>query len=188
MSRAFENDPAIRYLLGGSSQGQNDWKYFHTVLKSVFGKCIMVSNDGTLKDLLILFPPGLNSVPTVSFFINGGISLPGLFPGGLLIRSLKYESNCKKMKKNIISDNTWYCMCLVVEPGFQGKGRGSRLIKSAFEVSDCYGFPVYLETHKAINVEIYKHLGFELIKSAYIPDTDIVQYGMLKNPQMPNTF
>ncbi len=181
MASAFHDDPSIRYLLGGTEQGQNDWRYFYTVVKSIFGKCIMLSNDNDLNDLLILFPPALSAVSTFPFFINGGIILPALFKNGLLVRSLRYEANCKRIKEKIISNNTWYCMCFVVNPELQGKGRGSRLIKSVIKVLDGYNIPIYLETHKPINVEIYKHLGFKVKTTTLIPNTEITQYGMLRD-------
>lgn len=184
MACAFDNDPSIRYLLGGTEQGRNDWRYFHTVLGAVFGKCIMLSNDSELNDLLILFPPALKAVPTLPFLLNGGIKLPTLFEKGLLIRSLKYEANCKRMKEKIAPSDAWYCMCFVVKPELQGKGRGSRLIRSAIRALDCHRASLYLETHKYVNVELYKHLGFQVKASSPIPSTDIIQYGMLRTPNM----
>ncbi len=179
MASAFSLDPSIRHLLGGTTQGQNDWRYFHTVLKSVFGKSIMLSNDSELNELLVLFPPKLKAVPTIPFFINGGAKLSALFEKGLLLRSVRYEANCKRMKEQIVSKEMWYCMCFVVSPELQGQGRGSRLIKSALAVLDEHNISLYLETHKAVNVEIYKHLGFEVEAITTIPKTEIVQYGML---------
>ncbi len=181
LASAFSTDPSIRHLLGGTTQGQNDWRYFYTVLKSVFDKSVMLSNDSKLNELLVLFPPNLKAVPTISFFVNGGAKLSALFEKGLLLRSMRYEANCKRMKKQIISKDTWYCMCFVVSPELQGQGRGSRLIKSALEVLDEHNISLYLETHKVINVEIYKHLGFDIKAKAYIPKTNIIQYGMLRS-------
>ena len=180
MASAFTADPSIRYLLDGECEGQNDWQYFYTVMKSVFGKCVMLSNDRELHDLLILFPPELKAVPTFSFFINGGMKLPAFFKKGLLIRSLKYETNCKRMKEQVVSKNTWYCMCLVVSPELQGQGRASRLMRSVFKRFDENNTSLYLETHKSTNVEIYKHFGFCVKSSAYIPKTENIQYGMLR--------
>ncbi len=180
MASAFSTDPSIRHLLGGAEEGQNDWRYFHTVLKSVFGKCVMLSNDSELNDMLVLFPPKLKAVPTIPFILNGGAKLSALFEKGLLLRSMRYEANCKQMKKQVISKNTWYCMCFVVSPELQGQGRGSSLIKSALDILDEHNISLYLETHKAVNVEIYRHFGFEVKSSAYIPKTEIIQYGMLK--------
>ncbi len=178
LASAFSIDPSIRYLLGGIEQGQNDWRYFYTVLKSVFARSVMLSGDSELNELLVLFPPKLKAVPTFSFFINGGARLSALFEKGLLLRSARYEANCKRIKKQIVSKDTWYCMCFVVSPELQGQGRGSRLIKSVLGVLDEDNISLYLETHKAVNVEFYKHLGFELKSTTYIPKTEIVQYGM----------
>ncbi len=178
LSSAFSTDPSIRHLLGGTEEGENDWRYFYTVLKAVFGKSIMLSGDSELNELLVLFPPKLKAVPTFSFFINGGAKLSAFFEKGLLLRSMRYEANCKRMKEQIVSKDTWYCMCFVVSPELQGKGRGSKLIKSVLKVLDEHNISLYLETHKAVNVEIYKHLGFELKSTAYIPKTKIIQYGM----------
>ncbi len=180
MARAFRTDPAIRYLLGGTEQGENDWRYFHTVLKSVFGKSVMLSGDKEQNELLVLFPPSLKAVPTIPFFINGGAKLSALFEKGLLLRSMRYEANCQRMKESIASKDTWYCMCFVVSPEWQGQGRGSRLMKSALKALDAQNISLYLETHKAVNVEIYKHLGFATKAASYIPKTEILQYGMLR--------
>ncbi len=65
MASAFRADPSIRYLLGGKTLGENDWRYFDTVLRAIYGKCIQLSTDRSLNDLLILFPPQLKAVPTL---------------------------------------------------------------------------------------------------------------------------
>ncbi len=182
MASAFNNDPSIRYLLGGSAQGKNDWRYFYTVLKSVFGKSIMLSVDKNLNDLIVLFPPTLKGVPTIPFILKGGARLPLLFAKGLLKRSAEYEANCKRIKKGLNLNDSWYCMCFVVEPSLQNNGRGSHLIREVFKTLDLHKIPLYLETHKIVNVEIYKHFGFDLKDTSVIPKTNICQYGMLRQP------
>ena len=37
-----------------------------------------------------------------------------------------------------------------------------------------------LETHKEENVQIYEHYGFELLEVSKMPNTEIVQYSMLR--------
>lgn len=182
MSRAFHDDPSIRYLLGGSDMGSNDWRYFNTILKAVYGKCAMLSTDGSLNDLLILFPPKLKSVPAVGFFANGGASLSGLYNRGLLKRTINYEGNCKAVKERFVSRDAWYCMCFVVSPEKQGQGKGSSLIRPVLREMDGKNAPLYLETHKLVNTEIYKHLGFDLVDVSAIPGTGISQYAMLRKP------
>lgn len=95
MASAFREDPSIRYLLGGKTLGENDWRYFDTVLRAIYGKCILLSTDRSLNNLLILFPPQLKAVPTFRFFRKGGLRLWKSFDSGLYVRSVRYEQNCK---------------------------------------------------------------------------------------------
>lgn len=181
MAMAFHDDPSIRYLLGGKDMGSDDWRYFNTVLKAVYNKCVMLSTDDRLDDLLILFPPWLRSVPALGFFANGGAALPGLFDRGLLKRTINYENNCKSVKSRFVTPETWYCMCFVVLPDMQGQGLGSSLIKPVLEVLDSQNIPLYLETHKVVNTKIYEHLGFDMVDVSAIPGKDITQYAMLRS-------
>lgn len=180
MASAFFDDPAIRYLLGGEKEGISDWKYFYYILKSIHGKCIMLSTDKRANNLLILFPPQLKAIPTLRFLFGGGIGLCRSFGLKLFFRSLNYEKNCKTIKNKFVTPQTWYCMCFVVSPTMQKQGLGSQLIKPVLEIFNERHIPLYLETHKAANVSIYTHLGFTTVDVSSIPTTDITQYSMLK--------
>lgn len=183
MAAAFHDDPSIRYLLGGETMGGDDWRYFLTILKAVYGKCIMLSSDETIQDLLVLFPPRLKTVPTLRFFLKGGIGLCRFFGLKLFLRSLNYENNCQRIKERFLTPNTWYCMCFVVLPEKQGQGVGSHLIKPVLKILDDYHIQLYLETHKELNTRIYGHLGFDLVDISAIPGTGTTQYAMLRTPK-----
>ncbi len=180
MASAFSRDPSIRYLLGGTEAGSRDWEYFLCVLRAVYGKCLILSADEKIDSLLILFPPKLKAVPSLSFLAGGGLGLFRSFGPGLFLRSLNYERNCRAVKGRFAAAHTWYCLCLAVSPQLQGRGLGSRLIRPALKVLETSRCPLYLETHREVNVSIYRHLGFELLDSSPIPGTDIVQFAMMK--------
>ena len=186
MAAAFSDDASIRYLLGGTQEGSNDWKYFLCVLRAVFGRCVMLSADENINDLLILFPPELKAVPALPFLLRGGVMLCRSFGPALFLRSLNYENNCKTVKRRHIGESTWYCMCFAVTPHLQGQGRGSRLIRPALEVLDSSHIPLYLETHKQVNVSIYEHLGFETVEKNTIPGTPIPQHAMVRSAGNPS--
>ena len=180
MAAAFGDDASIRYLLGGEKMGKHDWKYFHCVLKAVFGKCVMLSADENINSLLVLFPPQLRSVPVLAFLVRGGIGLYRFFGWGLFLRSLRYEKNCCAVKRKFMTPQTWYCMCFVVSPQLQGQGLGSRLLRPVLNILDSAHIPLYLETHKTVNTSIYGHFGFSVVGTSSIPGTDILQYAMLR--------
>lgn len=180
MAAAFGDDPAIRYLLGGEAMGRDDWRYFLTVLRAVYGRCVLLSTDEAVQDLLVLFPPELQSVPAVPFFLRGGVGLCRFFGPALFARSLRYENNCQRVKRRFYTPDMWYCMCFVVQPGLQGQGNGSRLIRPVLQALDARHVPLYLETHKAVNTRIYEHLGFHMADISVIPGTETTQYAMLR--------
>ena len=183
MAIAFHDDPAIRYLLSGETTGNHDWRYFFTILQAVYGKCLILSSDQTIQNLLVMFPPHLKGVPIFRFFLNGGIGLCRFFGPKLFLRSLNYEKNCQRIKDRFLTPNTWYCMCFVVRPEKQGQGIGSRLIKPVLQALDDYHILLYLETHKEINTYIYEHLGFHMVDISAIPGTNTAQYAMLWTPK-----
>ncbi len=183
MAAAFGDDPAIRYLLGGEAMGRDDWRYFLTVLRAVYGRCVLLSTDEAVQDLLVLFPPELQSVPAVPFFLRGGVGLCRFFGPALFARSLRYENNCRRIKRRFSTPDMWYCMCFVVQPGLQGQGNGSRLIRPVLQALDARHVPLYLETHKVVNTCIYEHLGFHMADVSVIPGTETTQYAMLRGSE-----
>jgi len=54
----------------------------------------------------------------------------------------------------------WYLGSLGVEPAFQGRGIGGRLLGAWLREVDLAGEAAYLETDTAVNVEFYRPAGF----------------------------
>jgi GNAT superfamily N-acetyltransferase len=184
LAEAFCDDPSVRYLLGGETMGSEDWRFFFVTLKTIYQKCVMISSDEKLNDLLTLFPPKLKGVPTFGFLASGGIALSGFYKRGFFGRSIRYEDNCMAVKRHFLLPGSWYCMFLVVSPQMQGQGRGKRLFQPVLNVLAENGHLVYLETHKAVNTIIYRHMGFETVDISVIPGTDRTQYAMLRKPEI----
>ena len=98
MARAFHDDLAIRYLLEERTWARGDWRCFYTVLLAVYGKCVLLSAEDRLENLLILFLSCLKSVPALAFFRRGGGKLWRYFGPGLYVRSLRYEAHCGRIR------------------------------------------------------------------------------------------
>jgi len=58
----------------------------------------------------------------------------------------------------------WYLGVLAVEPGWQGRGVGSRLMRPLLERADRDGLPVTLETGQPKNLPLYRRHGFEVLR------------------------
>ncbi|MFW5780883.1 MAG: GNAT family N-acetyltransferase, partial [Bacillota bacterium] len=83
-------------------------------------------------------------------------------------RELQLPDKCKELA------------ILAVHPDCQGQGRSSRLVRPFLEKFSKQKFACMLMTNTIRNTEIYKKLGFEVIKDVYSKGSDIHTYYMLK--------
>ena len=66
------------------------------------------------------------------------------------------------MVKHHPSEQHWYLYAIGVDPGYQGNGVASVLLRSRLARCDQAGMPAYLESSKPENVPLYEHFGFEV--------------------------
>jgi len=91
--------------------------------------------------------------------------------------------NTKVHRESAPGDH-WYLQTLGVDPVHQGKGYGSLLMEYMLEkIDNTHPLPVFLETSTEINVRFYKRLGFKVVKEGIIPETDVEQWHLLRNPK-----
>jgi GNAT superfamily N-acetyltransferase len=76
----------------------------------------------------------------------------------------------------------WYLKMIGVDPGWQGRGVASPLLRSRLERCDKDGQPAYLETSKPDNVPLYEHFGFRRIGDLDMPEGAPVITGMWRAP------
>lgn len=57
-----------------------------------------------------------------------------------------------------------YLYSVGVEPGQQGRGTGSALVRAGLEACDRDGVPAYLESSKERNVPLYERHGFRVVE------------------------
>ena len=77
----------------------------------------------------------------------------------------------------------WFLQTVGVDPGSQGKGYASRLLRPMLARIDAEGLPCYLETLDAQDVPIYEHFGFRVIEESGVPNTDLTNWAMLRKAQ-----
>lgn len=175
----FTDDPAIRFLISSSTAKVYE-KYFQTVYRSMLGDAIIISSDSEINNLVVLCPPGYDGIPTLRFLLNGGLDVVlGLGLDGVK-RSFAFEKNTVEVRKRFSDENTWYLMTFAVEAGKTHQGLGSAILRPVLEWIDKNRYSLYLETHKAVNIEIYEHYGFQTVDTCMVPGSQIKQYGMIR--------
>jgi ribosomal protein S18 acetylase RimI-like enzyme len=76
----------------------------------------------------------------------------------------------------------WYLPMIGVDPSFQARGYGSRLMKHALERCDLEKKVAYLESSNPRNLSLYIRSGFELIGTIQVADSPPV-FPMLRKPR-----
>ncbi|MBX3314014.1 MAG: GNAT family N-acetyltransferase [Actinobacteria bacterium] len=70
-----------------------------------------------------------------------------------------------QVEKHHPAEPHWYLGLLTVDPTWQGRGLGGRLIGPGLDRADDDGLPAYLETQKESNLSWYGRHGFEVTRT-----------------------
>ncbi|MEN6338858.1 MAG: GNAT family N-acetyltransferase, partial [Clostridiaceae bacterium] len=160
-ARAFLLDPALKYQMGGKTPTYLQLlHYFRVILQTGFPYYEFYAVSDRIEGVIGLLPPNASCAPPLEFLVRGGWKLPFTTDFGLLGRLDKYEAHCLDIRKSVDAMDAWYVMMLAVDPMEQGKGHGSTLMRAFLQDMDERQTACYLETHKLVNTEIYRHFGF----------------------------
>jgi GNAT superfamily N-acetyltransferase len=166
LSRAFYDDPPFMWMLPDErSRERRARGMFRTILRShalKYGGVEVATDAGTNDHGAIVggavwLPPG--------HWLATGRELLRSLPGytRALGRRLGPASDLMgSMVKHHPREQHWYLYAIGVDPGRQGQGVASALLRSRLARCDKAGMPAYLESSKPGNVPLYEHFGFEV--------------------------
>lgn len=182
LSRAFHCDPVFTSLLPDN----------HTRTKSSKNLFRYVINQGIrygevytypkIEGISIWYPPENIFISTWNAIKAGALKLPFKVKWKYLALQNKIYKHNTSIHKNLVPYPHWYLSLVGVDPEFQSNGFGSRLLSAKIDVINREHIPIYLETNLEKNVKIYKRLGFQILHKALLPEIEIVQWSMLRNP------
>jgi GNAT superfamily N-acetyltransferase len=128
------------------------------------GYPIQINEDGRTVAAAVIYPPGTYPLSVIDEWL---ILLKSILGNGLYdIRGwLKWLN---EVDKNHPAEAHYYLEYLGVEPGYQGKGFGSCILKHLIAKADELGVGCYLENANPRNVPFYQHFGFQIIREKEI--------------------
>ena len=151
-------------------------------LKTMTEDAVIYADSEEINGFAVWLPFGLTGSKTLPFLLNGGLSL--IFHSGLGIigRLLTYETYAMSLKKEFSDNYDWYLYNLSIKKDAQGKGLASKLMRPMLQFCDDEKMVAYLETNKKLNVGLYQHYGFHLMKEECIPKSPVMHYAMVRKP------
>ncbi|MCE7740214.1 MAG: GNAT family N-acetyltransferase [Candidatus Heimdallarchaeota archaeon] len=191
LTRAFQEDPLVCLIYPNAEERMKFTPFLWRYLIKDGLKCGKVySPTNKIEGVAKWLPPGKEHMGIWRSIRSGALSM------GRAMSKQKDERKRStreikqltdiilKKHKEIMKEPHWYLASIGIEPKYQGKGYGSALIKPMLEYIEKEGYPVYLETNFQGNVGLYEHLGFEVIDEMKIPETEITNWGMIKEPKL----
>ena len=183
-AKAFHNDPLAKWFFSEKEKRQKMLEhYFRFKIRYglLFGEVYATSTN--IEGLAVWLPSQYVKMTNWRTFQAGGLSL---FPK-LGIENIKKMLSAGNFINNIHHQYAnfphWYLSPIGVDPEYQGKGFASTLLRAMFNRSDKEKIPCLLETQSEINVDIYKHFGFEVVEKTVFPNTNLNHWIMLRKPE-----
>ena len=183
---AYRDYPLHNWLTKGKYDAKASELIMRITLKSMQEDAIIYADSEEINGFAVWLPFGFTGSKTLPFLMNGGLKL--IFRSGLGIigRLLTYENYAMNLKKEFTDNYDWYLYNLSIKKDAQGKGIASKLMRPMLRFCDDERMVAYLETNKEVNVGLYKHYGFDLMKEELIPKTPVTHYSMVRYPISEN--
>jgi len=121
--------------------------------------------------------------------VKSGFALPRFvmsLPAPYRKRMMAVFRQLEERKKALMPDPHWYLSAIGVDPGRQGEGLGSTLVRSGIHRADADHTSIYLETQTEGNVGFYQYLGFEVLEQITAAGLDLPLW-LMRRPPSPNS-
>jgi GNAT superfamily N-acetyltransferase len=178
LARAFQEDPVFQWLIPDDAErASRSERGFVLYLNKVYlphDECY--TTDGVVGGALWLPPEKWHLGPLAQLRL-----LPGMLAamGGRLPQLLRAIST---IESNHPGKPHYYLPFVGVEPGSQGRGIGTALMKPVLDRCDHEGLPAYLEATTPRNRACYLRQGFEVTEEIHFPKGGPPSWRMWREP------
>ena len=180
LAESFKDYPLFEYFVDGKYSVKKFTTFFKICLKQL-GDSIIAVGDKKDPSAVAIFVNAQSSGDSIfSYIKSGGLALPFIFGIPAVIRMTKFEKFADGIKQKYATKNCYYFYLLVVKKELRGQSVASKTVKPVLEYFDEHGIDCYLETFKEINIDKYKHYGFDLKETINVPNTNLSLKAMLR--------
>ena len=180
---AYRDYPLHNWLTKGKYDSVASKLIMQISLRTMTEDALIYADSEEINGFAVWLPFGFTGSKTMPFLLNGGLKLIFHSGPGIIGRLLTYENYAMNLKKEFTDNYDWYLYNLSIKKDAQGKGIASKLMRPMLDFCDDERMVAYLETNKNINVGLYEHYGFDLMKEELIPKSDVTHYAMVRYPK-----
>lgn len=171
LARAFDEDPFFHFLFEPAARRTMVGAVMRSSceLALAYGQARAVL-DPDLAAVCLWWRPGTHPPSDrATVFHRGRAIARAATSGHLKVQPLLRALRTGELIEEMLPDAPhFYLMVLAVEPGRQGRGIGSRILREILAEADEASLPAYLETSKPSNLKLYRRHGFEVTRTLYL--------------------
>jgi ribosomal protein S18 acetylase RimI-like enzyme len=162
LSRAFYNDPYYLWIMPNDKRRMAQLHWWMKILLRYTLMYGSIHHTEDHKGIAMWVGPDRPVVDDVKILSMGVVMYPFKIGIRNFLRVLDISGQWNKEHKKL-SKRHYYLMVIAVEPEFQGKGIGSRLMQVGLTRVDDEKLECYLETVTEEDVEFYKKHNFDIV-------------------------
>ncbi|MCL9683909.1 GNAT family N-acetyltransferase [Legionella maioricensis] len=184
---AFKNDSLIQWIFSDqSAYREKGILIFHTWVKYcvLYGKAFRTQN---FEAIALRKIPGDTHLTFWRMFRSGMLSTPGILGKQAFNRLMQLDDlTMKERKKNMGSQQYWYCWMLGTKPEYQKKGFGKALMQHTFNTAESTLLPCYLETASESAKQVHIKSGYKILSEITLPESDVQLTSMIRATERKN--
>jgi ribosomal protein S18 acetylase RimI-like enzyme len=180
---AFFNDPKLTHVLPDEHDRKEKGRHifaFHLRYGLNYGRVYATSPN--LEGVAVWLPSDRSEVTLWRAMRSGGMALQkGLGKDGMN-RLLAFADQVDVYHRKHVPGRHCYLFFIGVDPRFQGRGNGGKLIRPMLDWMDGNQMACYLNTQNDKNIGLYEHFGFTVVEQVRLPGSGILHTGMVRFP------
>ncbi|MHA2280786.1 MAG: GNAT family N-acetyltransferase [Promethearchaeota archaeon] len=183
ISRAFHDDPLYSYIIPDESERK---KYFPYIFKAYIWYCLHFGEkyaSSTNLEGSALWVPSKFAYITPERSKECGDEVFFYMLGKKYLERLSITSHPNEIHEELVKEPHTYLLTIAVDPEFQKRGFGRKLLLPMMEYLDEINRKCYLDTNKESNVKYYQNFGFSVLKEFEIENTGVTNWSMLRVPK-----
>lgn len=183
ISRAFHDDPLYSYIIPDESERNRIFPY---IFKAYIWYCLqfgeVYATSPNLEGITLCLPSEFSYI-TPERSKECGDEVFFYMLGKKYLERLSVTSHPNEIHEQLIKEPHIYLMVIAVDPKYQRKGFGRKLLLPMLEHLDKHNLKCYLDTNKKNNALYYQNFGFNVMKEFEIKNTGITNWSMLRDPE-----
>lgn len=184
-AQAFFEDPLFVYFFPEAGTRYRTSLHTHRFLArqvQAYGAVEQLVLNGNLAGVALWLPSHKRHIGWVDLIRFGGMR--ALVAQGAVAswRQLRVGDMLEKLQHQLLPEPHWYLLLLGILEAQRGKGHSRTLLTPMLARADREGLPLYLDTHEAKNVSIYRRFGFAVASEMITPGTPLHHWAMIRRP------